>query len=186
MLTAFYGFLRVSEYTASHIRKYNPSTTLCFQDIAVQPHGAISVHIKSSKTDPFRKGTTIHLYQNNSPLCPVTALKKFLSSHPTRSGPLFTWHDGRYLTRSGLAAVLAKIKPQHITSMSSHSFRIGAATTAAASGYPRWLIQALGRWSSNCYRDYIRIPHTTLQNVSTSLANNINTPRAPFDPDNIS
>ena len=186
MLTAFHGFLRVSEYTASHIKKYNPLTSLCFEDITILPHGAISVYIKASKTDPFRQGTVIHLYQNNSPLCPVLALKKFLPFHATRSGPLFTWKDGRYLTRSGLASILAKIKPQHISSMTSHSFRIGAATTAAAAGYPRWLIQALGRWSSNCYRDYIRIPHNTLQNVSISLAKNHHTPSLPFDPDHIS
>ena len=185
MLTAFHGFLRVSEYTSSHIRKFNPSTTLCYKDITVQPHGAIAVHIKASKTDPFRQGATIYLYQNNSALCPVTALLNFISTHPTRSGPLFAWHDGRYLTRSGLAAIITKIKPQHIRNMTSHSFRIGAATTAAAAGYPRWLIQALGRWSSNCYRDYIRIPHNTLQHVSRSLAQTHPT-SVPFDPDNIS
>jgi len=34
---------------------------------------------------------------------------------------------------------------------SSHSFEIGAASTAAAAGIPDWKIQALGRWSSDCY-----------------------------------
>ena len=69
-------------------------------------------------------------------------------------------------------------------SMSSHSFRIGAATIAAAAGFPRWLIQALGRWSSNCYKEYIRIPQTTLCNVSDALAHT-NPPPTPFDPDNM-
>ena len=186
MTTAFHGFLRVSEYTASHVKKYNPLTTLCYEDVSTQSPTFISILIKASKTDPFRQGVTIQLYRNNSPLCPVTALTKFLSTHPTRSGPLFVWHDGRFLTRSGLASILNKIKPQHITSMSSHSFRIGAATTAAAAGYPRWLIQALGRWTSNCYRDYIRIPQNTLRRVSISLAQHDPTTSPPFDPDNIS
>ena len=171
MLTAFHEFLRVSEYTSSHVRQFDPLTTLCWTDVTISS-SCITLLIKASKTDPFRQGTKIHLFRNNSHLCPFQALTYFISSHPTRSGPLFTWHDGRYLTRQGLASVLSKIKPQHLVSMSSHSFRIGAATTAAAAGFPRWLIQALGRWTSNCYTQYIRIPHTTLQSVSLSLVAN--------------
>ena len=185
MLTAFHGFLRVSEYTASHVRSFDPLVTLCYEDVTINSLNSITINIKASKTDPFRQGTSIHLFRNNSPLCPVQALMSFRASHPNKTGPLFTWHDGRYLTRSGLARVLMKIKPKHLRSMSSHSFRIGAATTAAAAGYPRWLIQALGRWSSNCYKDYIRIPQNTLQNVSISLAQSHNIPSTPFDPDNI-
>ena len=184
MLTAFYGFLRVSEYTASHVHSYDPLTTLCFEDMTMSPL-SISLHIKASKTDPFRQGTTIVLYRNNTALCPVNALTHYALSHKTKTGPLFMWHDNRYLTRPSFAASLAKIKPHHLTTMSSHSFRIGAATTAAAAGYPRWLIQALGRWTSNCYRDYIRIPQGTLQNVSISLAQQYHQPLQPFDPDNI-
>ena len=40
---------------------------------------------------------------------------------------------------------------------SSHSFRIGAATTAASAGIPDRTIRTLGRWSSDCYRRYIRL-----------------------------
>ena len=184
MLTAFYGFLRVSEYTSSHTKSYNPNTTLCYEDIKILSNSTIQIHIKASKTDPFRLGVSIELHRNDTTLCPVQAMTHLLNYHPTRQGPLFTWGDGRYLTRSSWAAVLRKIKPPHISNMSSHSFRIGAATTAAAVGHPRWLIQALGRWSSNCYRDYIRIPQKTLSEVSLSLASLPLTPITPFDPDN--
>ena len=185
MLTAFYGFLRVSEYTSTHVKSYDPLITLCFHDVTVISPHIINIRIKASKTDPFRLGVNIKLVRNNSHLCPFNALVYFLNHHPTRQGPLFTWQDGRYLTRSHLASVLSKIKPPHLTSMSSHSFRIGAASTAAAAGLPRWLIQSLGRWTSNCYRDYIRIPQDTLVKVSHSLSTQHQNQCTPFDPDNV-
>ena len=163
----------------------NQPTLSAFEDIHINST-TVTLHVKASKTDPFRQGTSIQIFRNNSPLCAVRALTAYLQARSRTPGPLFTWSDGRYLTRSGLNNILTRIKPQYISSMSSHSFRIGAATTAAAAGYPRWLIQALGRWSSNCYRDYIRIPHSTLQNVSISLSQNHIITQPPFDPDNIS
>ena len=184
MLTAFYGFLQVSEYTSPRVGSYDPNTTLCYRDVKILSPTTIQIHIKASKTDPFRLGVHIQLHSNNSSLCPIKALRHFLHFHPTKQGPLFIWNDGRYLTRSSLAAVLAKVKPENIENMSSHSFRIGAATTAAAAGHPRWLIQALGRWSSNCYRDYIRIPTHTLTDVSVSLSKLHIPSTTPFDPDN--
>ena len=53
---------------------------------------------------------------------------------------------------------------------SSHSFRIGAASAAAAAGIPDWQIQALGRWSSDCYRGYIRLPDSNTSNIAATFA----------------
>ena len=39
-----------------------------------------------------------------------------------------------------------------------HSFRIGAATTAATRGFTDRQIQTMGRWKSAAFKRYIRIP----------------------------
>ena len=185
MLTAFYGFLRISEYTSSRARSYDPATTLCRSDILIKNLNTIDIRIKASKTDPFRVGTTIRIIRNDSPLCPVQALLEYIRISPHQSGPLFRFHDGRFLTRTNFAATLNKVKPPGTKNLSSHSFRIGAATTAAAAGLPRWLIQILGRWTSDCYKTYLRISDHTKNIVSHSLAMTMST-GATFDPDNIS
>lgn len=183
MLTAFFGFLRVSEYTSPNVHSFLPESTLCYNDITLQ-NTQISLTLKASKTDPFRSGTTVRLAANGSPLCPVAALSAFMMNHPSQSGPLFVFHDGKYLTREKISKYLKQfISSMPVKNVSSHSFRIGAATTAARAGYPRWLIQTLGRWSSDCFREYIRISDETIAMVSSSMleipTNNMDS----YDPD---
>ena len=50
-----------------------------------------------------------------------------------------------------------------------HSFRIGAATTAAQCGIQNALIKTLGRWESSAYTRYIRTAPEVLYKVSRTL-----------------
>ena len=50
-----------------------------------------------------------------------------------------------------------------------HSFRIGAATTAAAKGVEDSIIKTLGRWESVAYLQYVQIPRNQLTNYSSVL-----------------
>jgi len=180
---AFFGFLRSSEYVAPTTSKFTENTLL-YEDIVISKNKA-TVKIKSSKTDPFRQGCLIRLAATNSPLCPVSALHHHMISHPTKRGPLFTYHDKTFLTQKRLNNIIKEAFSSSIRteSVSSHSFRIGAATTAAAAGIPSWLIQQLGRWNSDCFRIYTKIPNETIQHTAAILSSpelNITTT---WDPD---
>ena len=67
-----------------------------------------------------------------------------------------------YLTRSAVVHLLrdaASYAGLPYKSLKGYSFRIGAASTAAAAGLPDWLIKVLDRWSSDCYQLYISSVH---------------------------
>ena len=100
-------------------------------------------------------------------------MHKYMSMIPpaNRKGPLF--NGGRFSPLS-CANVTTLCQLLHGTNeepvnYASHSFRIGAATTAAAAGLPPALIKTLGRWKSNAY-ETCTVPPLSLNTVSSLLA----------------
>ena len=135
----------------------------------------MTVRLNNSKTDPFGRGQVITLYSTGSFICPVKTMQRYLSSHSwLMDQPLFITREGKPLTRNYFICLMweALSKLGFASRFySAHSFRIGAATTAAdAAGLQYWLIRALGRWSSDCYKLYIRMPSATLRSALLSLA----------------
>ena len=171
---AYFGFLRSSEFTVPHGTSYSPSLHLSHHDVAfdrrVDP-SCLQVLIKVSKTDPFRQGCTLTLGQGRFPLCPVESLLSYLEIRGGSDGPLFVRSNGAPLTRTVFTERLRRLLSQAgITGhFGSHSFRIGAATTAGLAGVPEHMIQTLGRWSSSAYLAYIRTPRNLLASVTRVL-----------------
>ena len=175
--TGLFGFLRSSEFTCNG--PFDLQSHLTKSDISFQPNifhpKSFVVVIKKSKTDPFRETSRLTIAKSNSSVCAVTALKDYLLQTHTRGAnqPLFQFSDGRNLTRASLNNNLKALL--HICGLdsshyTSHSFRIGAATTAGAAGLPDWLIKVLGRWKSDAYQIYIQTPKETLLKVPQDLA----------------
>lgn len=159
------------------MHSYDPSVHLSFSDIATDnllPPNIIQVKIKASKTDPFRYGVSIYIGRSNNALCPVSALLNYLTVRGTSPGILFRFQDNTPLTKPKFTSKFRdflKLAGIDDTLYAGHSFRIGAATTAAAKGVEDSLIQTLGRWKSSAYLTYIRIPPNNLAVISQILAN---------------
>ena len=145
----FFGFLRSGEMTAPEVGEFDAGQHLSVADITVddiENPQSVAVRIKQSKTDPFRQGVSIVLSRTGLPLCPVAALLAYLVVRGNSEGPLFLLR-GQPLTRPKLVLELRKalaaagLQPDKYA---GHSFRIGAATTAAACGVRVDVIKTLG------------------------------------------
>lgn len=171
---AFYGFLRSSEFTSPSASQFNPLVHLCNTDVSFTSEGCLTFHLKSSKTDPYRQGCTLLIAPSHHSVCAVRALRKYLPLRPVgEASPLYVFQSGYFLTRAKVTTILRTLLqrldvPTEL--YASHSFRIGAATSATEAGLPPWLIQTLGRWSSNCFTLYITTPPSVLQKVPGLLA----------------
>ena len=127
--------------------EYDPSVHLNLSDVAIDNHQSPSVvwlHIKQSKTDPFRQGVEVFLGRSESAVCPVRAIVWYIGVRKLGPGPLF--NPG---VRSAPHKVLSGCRTTRGTEgvgmdeslYNGHSFRIGAVTTAAQQGVEDSLIQ---------------------------------------------
>ena len=133
----------------------------------------MSLTLHQSK-DPFQQGHQINISATNTSTYPVRAMHKYMSIIPpaNKKGPLF--NGGRFfpLSRANVTTTLHQLlhgTNEEPVNYASHSFRIGAATTAAAVGLPPALIKTLGCWKSNAYETYVQYPPSSLYAVSSLL-----------------
>ena len=171
----FFGFMRAGEFTVKTQSDFDPSVSLMTSDISVDSHETpvmVRVVLRQSKTDPFRQGVSIYLGKTQGDLCPVSAILAYIAIRPPVVGPLFVYRDGSFLTRDKLVSALKqalRTAGMDTKGYSGHSFRIGAATTAALKGVEDSVIKMLGRWESSAYQRYLRTPREALAAISSKL-----------------
>lgn len=166
---------------------FDQTDNLCLGDICFQEYH-VELTLKSSKTDPFRQGITIPLFKNTDclKLCPYLALQTYIARRNDKftlrqhsSEPLFLTEAGFPLTRTvfiqHVKNILAKLGLD-TSKYSGHSFRIGAASSGCSARLEDHLIKTLGRWSSDCYRTYIRTPSRVIQAAQKALLKELNLP----------
>ncbi len=176
--TAFFGFFRLGELLPESKAKINQAVSLMWGDVAVDSREKptmIKVHLKRSKCDQFGTGADITMGATGLPLCTVTAILQYIGTRGATPGLFFRKSPTQPVLKpwfvDQLRDMLAAVglpRQQY----AGHSFRIGAATTAAIAGIEDSTIQTLGRWQSSAYLQYIRLPSESLARVSMVLARN--------------
>ncbi|XP_020915484.1 uncharacterized protein LOC110252970 [Exaiptasia diaphana] len=192
MTTAHFLLLRAGEFVAT-----DPSQTIpSLNDIELKRSNDdkeyMALKITKSKTDQKREGFILYAGHSHHKVCAVCAMKENLRiqrQHSTSTtSPLFSLSTGSPMSRADLKGFIStslrllNISQDHY---STHSFRIGGATSAAVAGLNDYEIKLLGRWSSDCYKRYIRSPISTFLQISQRISKTENTPyqyAQPYNP----
>ena len=177
LLVAYFGFLRCGEFAVTNT--FQPDVNLTFDDVKIfDDH--LTIHLKQSKTDPFRKGITLMIFKVATYLCAYQAVVKYISvrrsSFPNlvnHSDPFFVTSLGIPLTRAffvGNLKLLVSCIGLDSSKFAGHSVRRGSATACALHRIEDHVIQKLGRWSSNCYQRYIETPKSVIKDTQIAMS----------------
>ena len=155
---------------------FNTKLHLAWGDVAVDSREAphiVKIHLKQSKTDQCGREVDVVVGQTDSDLCPVVANLAYIATHGNCQGPSFLVGAGTPLIKPNFTADLGRVLAATGLSQTDyvgHSFRIGAATSAALAGVEDSTMQLFGRWQSLAFLRYVRIPQARPVAVLRTLA----------------
>ena len=163
LATAFQGLLRGAEFTSD---RFNPETDLARGDVAALSASRLVLMMRPSKNMNHLKGKTVPLVigAGGAYIDAVAEVRNMLNVDKSAAGaasttPLFRGADGQALTgermRLWIQAAMHRLGLQP-EQFGLHSLRIGGATALFAAGADPLIIRTMGRWSSDCYRLYVR------------------------------
>lgn len=154
---SLFGALRVGEVVLEFTCG-RESRGLLLQDVTLSPLEVV-LFIRNSKTDQLGRGATLRLpATGNKGPCPVEDTSRYLDLRPQGEGPFLIHEDGAPLARHQFAKVMRKAIAAcglKAAGYAPHSFRNGAATTAAHWGLSVERIKNMGLWKSNAFCGYV-------------------------------
>jgi hypothetical protein len=164
---AFHGAFRIHELLCRLESEYDPDFVLLRKDVKVKEGddgiNIIEVKLKSPKENKSGKAVLIDIFESKGSLCPVKAFTRWLNrNNGDRNLPLFRDERGIPITGAKMNSWLKELLGKHVDykkgKFTGHSFRIGLATTLGTMGFSNDDIKEAGRWSSNAYEVYMKLP----------------------------
>lgn len=164
VIVAFWGMARLAELTYDKAIEDPPWINSILCGDALRPPDSTShiiLTVRGAKTAKPGIHQQILLNSQANVLCPVKAIQRRASTCTTIHESLFGYQTSGgervNLTRSVVVARCQQIWKEHDWhSISGHSFRVGGTSLRNALGVPHEDIKSLGRWTSNCYKLYLR------------------------------
>ena len=160
---AFHAVLRVGEFVPQS--KKQAQRVLALSDITITKDRLgkreMLVSLRKFKHSAKQGPQSIRVNaQQSHRHCPVILTLKYLKWRGKAPGPLFLLQDRTLCTANKFRALLKEVL--HFCGLNpsfykGHSFRIGAATEAAARGCSDTQIRIMGRWQSDAFLKYIRL-----------------------------
>lgn len=177
---AFHGAFRIHELLCQIESEFDPDFALLTGDVKILPSRddkmtrILEVKLKSPKENRSGKAVIIEIYETKGTLCPVKAFERWAAKVVHTTGlPLFRGDTGTPLTGAKLNRWLHGRLEGYVDfkkgTFTSHSFRIGLATTMATMGFNKDDIKEAGRWSSNAYKVYMKLPHVKRARIAKMI-----------------
>ena len=87
--------------------QFNPQMHLCFTDVPFTSEGCLTLHLTTSKTDPYHQGCSLLIALSCSSICEVRALRKYLSLRSVSGAfALYVFQSRAYLIRAKVTSTL--------------------------------------------------------------------------------
>ena len=125
--------------------------------------------LRFSKCDQIGKGANVFVGRTREELCPVSAALAYMAIRGASPGPFFCNVQGTPLLKVRFVTELKKALTAIGVDQSQyagHSFRIGA----AMAGLEEATIRTLGRWKSDAFMLYIRMPSSRLADLTSTIS----------------
>jgi hypothetical protein len=122
---------------------------------------AFTFHLPGHKADKFFEGNLVMVHKTNTADDPFAPFTHYLHLRDRR----FPFHPHLWLRADGSIPTrrwfINRLRRHFPNTIGGHSLRAGGATALADAGVSTHIIQAVGRWSSDAFKIYIR-RHPTL------------------------
>jgi hypothetical protein len=164
---AFHGAFRIHELLNKQEGEFDPDFALLGKDVRVKTEEAgtrrIEVRLKCPKENRSGKEVVVDIFESGGTLCPVKAFTRWQEKRQPEDGlPIFRDERGVPVTGKKMNSWLQTLLKKHVdydkARFTGHSFRIGLATTLGTLGFSTDDIKEAGRWSSNAYEVYMKLP----------------------------
>jgi hypothetical protein len=169
---AFHGAFRIHELLCRTETSFDPAYDLLRQDVKMETarYGSettkfLTVRLKSPKEQRDGKIVVVNVFESGGDICPVRAYSKCEkvalgeADWPAFRAPCGTPLTGRKLN-SYIRLLLGGSVDYQKGKITSHSFRSGIASLLGSKGFSDEEIKQAGRWSSNAFQAYMKLPRT--------------------------
>ncbi len=169
---AFHGAFRIHELLCRNEAWFDPAYDLLCEDIRTtsvteggQVTTVITVKLKCPKEQKDGKTVLVDVFESGGPICPVRAFSKWQRLSDWDIGkPAFRAPCGTPLTGRKLKGYIRMLRKDSIDcsegKLMTHSFRSGIASLLGTKGFSDDEIKQAGRWSSNAFMAYMKVPRT--------------------------